>query len=224
MSDTVALVPWLDALPPSDADALQALGSERRYRAGVAIFHQEDEPGAVLVLLEGTVKLSLIGPQGKEVILGFARPGELVGEVAALDGSQRSATAEAVDDVRALVVTHAAFERFVSSHPAAALPLLRSLARRLRLADAQRLEFAAYDVVGRVARRLVELCERHGEPGERGTVITLPLSQDELAAWTASSREAVAKALHLLRELHWVETHRRQIVVVDLEALRAYAG
>jgi CRP-like cAMP-binding protein len=166
----------------------------------------------------------MVGPQGKEVILGFIGPGELLGEVAALDGEPRSATAEAVDPVRAVVVPRAAFERFVASRPDAALALLRSLARRLRAADRQRLEFAAYDVVGRVARRLVELCERHGEAAGSDTVITLPLSQDELAAWTASSREAVAKALQLLRRLGWVETHRRRIVVLDLAALRDYAG
>jgi CRP/FNR family transcriptional regulator, cyclic AMP receptor protein len=55
-------------------------------------------------------------------------------------------------------------------------------------------------------------------------LITLPLSQDELAAWSASSREAVAKTLHLLRELGWVETHRRRILVRDVAALREYAG
>jgi CRP/FNR family transcriptional regulator, cyclic AMP receptor protein len=126
--------------------------------------------------------------------------------------------------VRALVIPRAAFERYVTTRPDVAHALLRSLAGRLRLADEQRLEFAAYDVVGRVARRLVDLCERHGEAGERGTVITLPISQDELAAWTASSREAVAKALHLLRRLRWVETQRRRIVVTDLDALREYAG
>jgi CRP/FNR family cyclic AMP-dependent transcriptional regulator len=55
-------------------------------------------------------------------------------------------------------------------------------------------------------------------------LITLPLSQDELAAWSASSREAVAKTLHLLRELGWVETHRRRILVRDVAALRENAG
>src|SRR3712207_431582 len=216
--------PWMEALPAPLAATLRELGAERRYGAGVAIFHHGDEPGSVLVLLEGRVKLSIVGPQGREVILGFSGPGDLLGDVAALDGQPRSATAQAVDPVRVLVVPRAAFERFVSGHPDAALILLRSLARRLRVADAQRVEFAAYDVVGRVARRLVELCERHGEPSERGTVITLPLSQDELAAWTASSREAVTKALHLLRRLHWVETQRRRIVVLDLDALREYVA
>ncbi len=215
---------WLDELPEPLAEELRALGSERRYGAGVAIFHHGDEPGSVLLLIEGRVKVALLGPQGREAILGFVGPGELVGDVAALDGGPRSATVEAVDPVRALVVPRAAFERFASARPEAALALLRSLARRLRQADEQRLEFAAYDVVGRVARRLVDLCDRHGEPVEGGTMITLPLSQDELAAWTGSSREAVAKALQLLRRLHWVETHRRRIVVVDLAALREYAG
>ena len=216
--------PWVEGLPAGDSEPLRTLGVERRYRAGAVLFHHGDEPGSVLVLLEGRVKLVVSGPQAKEVIVGFAGPGELVGEVSAIDGAPRSASAQAVDAVRALVVPRAAFQRFVETHPAAAMPLLRSLARRLRLADAQRLEFAAYDVVGRVARRLVDLCDRHGESVDGGVLITLPLSQDELAAWTASSREAVAKALHLLRELKWIETHPRRIVVRDLAALREYAG
>jgi CRP/FNR family cyclic AMP-dependent transcriptional regulator len=215
---------WLEGLPARDADALRALGRERRYRAGVVLFHYGDEPGSVLALLEGRVKYVVPGPHGKELIFGFAGPGELVGEVAAIDGARRSASVEAVDTVRALVVPRSAFERFLETHPAATLSLLRTLARRLRLADAQRLEFAAYDVVGRVARRLVELCEQHGESVDGGRLITLPLSQDELAAWSASSREAVAKALQLLRRLGWVETQRRRILVRDLAALREYAA
>jgi CRP/FNR family transcriptional regulator, cyclic AMP receptor protein len=217
-------MPWLERLPADDSEALRALGAERRYGAGVALFHYGDEPGSVLVLLEGRVKFVLTGPQGKEVILGFAGPGELVGEVAAIDGGPRSASAVAVDAVRTLVLPRVAFERFLEIHPAATLCLLRSLASRLRVADSQRLEFAAYDVVGRVARRLVDLCDRHGESVEDGVLITLPLSQDELASWSASSREAITKALHLLRELGWIETHRRRILVRDLEALRGYAG
>jgi CRP/FNR family transcriptional regulator, cyclic AMP receptor protein len=221
MSDGVQ---WLEGLPARDSEALRALGAARRYSAGVVLFHHGDEPGSVLVLLEGRVKYLLPGPHGKEIILGFAGPGELVGEVAAIDGAPRSASVEAVDAVRALVLPRAAFERFLETHPVATLHLLRSIVGRLRRADAQRLEFAAYDVVGRVARRLVELCDQHSEPVEGGLLITLPISQDELAAWSASSREAVAKALRLLRRLGWVETHRRRILVRDVAALREYAG
>jgi CRP-like cAMP-binding protein len=72
--------------------------------------------------------------------------------------------------------------------------------------------------------RLVELADRHGDRSTDGIAITLPLSQEELAGWTGSSREAVAKSLHTLRDLGCVRTERRRIVVLDEGALRAQAG
>jgi CRP-like cAMP-binding protein len=214
--------PWLDGLAGADAAEFRALGNERRYSRGVVLFHHGDEPGAVAAILAGRVKLIVPGPQGKEVMLGLAGPGDVLGDVAALDGRPRSATAQAMDAVRATVVSRAAFMVFVAERPTVALAVMHSLAHRLRSADAQLMEFAAYDVIGRVARRLVDLCEQHGEAHERGVVTGVALSQDELAAWTASSREAVAKALQMLRRLGWIETQRRHIVVLDLDSLRDF--
>jgi CRP/FNR family transcriptional regulator, cyclic AMP receptor protein len=78
-------------------------------------------------------------------------------------------------------------------------------------------------VAGRLAQRLVELCERFGTPQERGFEIVLPLSQEELASWVGASREAVSKAFQLLRTLQIVETGRRRVTVLDLGALRQHA-
>jgi CRP/FNR family cyclic AMP-dependent transcriptional regulator len=85
-------------------------------------------------------------------------------------------------------------------------------------------EFGTSDTIGRVAARLVELAERYGRPSEHGVRIDLPITQEELASWVGSSREGVNKALHTLRGLHWVETERRSITVLDVEALRRRAG
>jgi len=93
--------------------------------------------------------------------------------------------------------------------------LVLTLIERLQSADAARMEFASHDVVGRLVRRLLELSECFGEPTEDGVEVTLALSQEELAAWTAASREAVAKAIRLLRELGWIETRRRRVVIRD---------
>ena len=76
----------------------------------------------------------------------------------------------------------------------------------------------------RVARRLVELTDRFGDAEAEVVDTGLALTQDELAAWAGASREAVAKAIGLLRTLGWVRTERRRIVVLDLPALRRYAG
>ena len=91
---------------------------------------------------------------------------------------------------------------------------------RLRDADRQQVDFAAYQTLGRVARRLVELVERFGEESDDGSVrITLPITQEELAGWAGASREATAKALHELRDLGLIETARRDITVRDLAGL-----
>jgi CRP/FNR family transcriptional regulator, cyclic AMP receptor protein len=215
--------PFLAALAEDDARELRELGRIRRYDAGDAIFHQGDEPGGVSIVLEGCVKVSSVSATGKEVILAFRGPGDIVGEVSAIAGAARSSAVRAVEPVQTLAVGAEEFRRFLDSHARASMNLVLMLIERLRSADEARMEFASHDVVGRVARRLVELSERFGEPCEDGIEVTLALSQEELAAWTASSREAVAKAMRLLRELGWIETRRRRVVIREIAALRRYA-
>ena len=134
-----------------------------------------------------------------------------------------SATVVAVEPVEALVVTQQEFRTFLAERPPAAMALLRLLARRLRDSDAKRIQFAACTTTSRVAARLLELCERFGSQEEDAILIVLPLSQEELAGWAGSSLEAVGRALRTMRSLGWIETARREIRVLDREALRRLA-
>jgi CRP-like cAMP-binding protein len=115
----------------------------------------------------------------------------------------------------------AKFEKFLLSHARVTYLLMRMLAERLRDADRKRIEFGAQDTTGRVAARLIELAERFGESTANGEIhIALPLSQEELAGWVGSSREAVSKALGVLRGAGEIRTSRLSVVVVDLAALQ----
>jgi CRP/FNR family cyclic AMP-dependent transcriptional regulator len=214
---------FLSELDADERRELEELGTVRRYRRGDVLFHQGDDAGAVLVLLDGHVKAAMMN-DGREVILAFPGPGELLGELSAVDGEPRSGTVRAVDDIEALVIPGSAFRAFLEHRPRIALVLLRSVAARLRAADRQRVDYAVNDVVVRVAGRLVELCDRFGADDGAGIDVGLSITQDELAAWAGASREAVAKAMALLRTLGWVQTERRRIIVLDLPALRRYAG
>jgi CRP/FNR family cyclic AMP-dependent transcriptional regulator len=156
-------------------------------------------------------------------MLGFLGAGAVLGDLAAIDGQPRSTTATAVDAVELLSVPMLAFRAILDKRPAGVMALLRVSAQRLRAADRQRTEFASHDVLGRVARRLEELAETGSETAE-GIEIDAGLSQEDLAAWTAASREAVSKALGAMRTLGWIETRRRVIVVRDRAALRRHAG
>jgi CRP/FNR family transcriptional regulator, cyclic AMP receptor protein len=213
---------FLSELADDERAELEQLGSVRRYRRGDVVFHQGDDAGAVLVLLSGHVKAGMLN-DGREVILAFPGPGELLGELSAIDGHPRSGTVRAVDDVEALVIPGSAFRAFLDRRPRIALVLLCSVIARLRTADRQRVDYAVNDVVVRVAGRLVELCDRFGSEEGTRVEIGLSITQDELASWAGASREAVAKAMALLRTLGWVQTERRRILVLDLPALRRYA-
>jgi CRP/FNR family transcriptional regulator, cyclic AMP receptor protein len=214
---------FLAELTADERGELEQLGSIRRYRRGDVLFHQGDDAGAVLVILDGHVKAAMLN-DGREVILAFPGPGELLGELSAIDGQPRSGTVRAIDDVEALVIPGSAFRAFLEHRPRIALVLLRSVIARLRTADRQRVDYAVNDVVVRVAGRLVELCDRFGSEDGAGIEIGLSITQDELAAWAGASREAVAKAMALLRTLGWIRTERRRILVLDMDALRRYAA
>ena len=214
---------FLELLTEDEAEDLRASGRPRSYGANVTLFHQGDEPGPVIVLLGGRVKVAAPSSTGREVIVAVRGAGDLLGEMSSIDGEPRAATVTTLEPVDALLVPRSAFAAFLERRPRVALVILRTIAGRLRYADAQQADFATHDVVGRVAHRLVELCDRFGEPGDGRIEVELPLSQDELAAWTGASRVAVSKSLQLLRSLRILETGRRHVTVLDLEALRRRA-
>jgi CRP/FNR family cyclic AMP-dependent transcriptional regulator len=215
---------FLDLLEAEDRRELEARAGHRRFKVGSTLMH-EGGPGAeVVVVLQGLVKVAVTTAEGREIVLGFCGPGELIGDLAVIDRRSRSGTAEAMEPVEALAISAAEFRAMIERRPGFATALLRNLAGRFRDADRRRVEFAAAQTLGRVGARLLELADRHGEPVDDGVAITLPISQEELAGWTGSSREAVAKALHTLRELGCIRTERRRITVLDEDGLREQAA
>jgi CRP-like cAMP-binding protein len=215
---------FLNALTAEERAAFGAAGRVRHFAKGEAIFHEGDDPGGVVAVVSGTVKVSLIGVGGREVVLRFSGPGELIGELAAVGDRPRTADVAAIDQVEAISVRAAEFRRLALQYPRIAELVFENVSALLAEADRQRVDFATRDVTARIAGRLVELAESSGATEEGGVRITLPFSQDELAAWSGASREAVARSLHLLRELGWIETRRREIKVLDVEALRGLVG
>jgi CRP/FNR family cyclic AMP-dependent transcriptional regulator len=203
--------------------ALRRHGRHVRFPAGVRLLQQGEPGDKVLVIESGRAKVTYVTSGGRELVLRFCGPGELVGELSVLDGGPRLSSIVALEEVEALVIPAGEFRALLLSQPGIAWRLLVMLSKRFRDADLKRVEFGASDTVGRLAARLVELGERYGEHRDGGVHIELPLSQDELGAWTGASRAGVAAALRTLRDLGWIETGRRRIVLLDGEALRARA-
>jgi CRP-like cAMP-binding protein len=177
----------------------------------------------VALVISGRIKVFSSAADGTEVVLAVRGPGALLGELAAIDEQPRSASVRSMEPVEVLSVGSREFVAFLHTHPRTMWLLLRILAGRLREAGRERAEFGVYDTQTRVARRLVELAERFGEPTEAGIRITLSFTQDELAGWVGASHEAVAQALRTLRARGYLRTQRRTVTVLDIKGLRRRA-
>jgi CRP-like cAMP-binding protein len=214
--------PFLKQLWQVDADALLERVSHKAMSQSAVIMHEGSAGENVALLLAGRVKLVARGVGERTVVLAIRGPGELVGEMAALGGTRRSATAIADEDVELGLLSGEDFRGYLRDHPDAALVLLRTLVGRMTEATRGLVELATQDSVGRVARRLIELGANHG--GARTGPYELELTQDELASWTGATRETVSRALRLMRQLGWVSTGHRTITVLDPAAVRERGG
>ena len=214
---------FVHRLAPSVQDDLAAIGRIRRYQRGSAIFLEGDEGDFVVVIVEGRTKAVASTVDGDETLLSLRGPGDLVGELAAIDAAaaRRSASVIALEPVVCQIIRSEEFLGFLERHPSAAIEVMRIVAGKLRDADRRRVEFGAYDTTHRLAHLLVDLAGQRPEPGP---YVGTGLSQQELAGLVGSSRESVARALNALRSRGLVATGRRSVTVLDLERLRAYAG
>lgn len=207
---------WWD---PSDLEELGALGRRREYRKGEVLFLEGDRSDRVVVIHSGNVKVLATSDEGQEVLLGVRGAGEVIGEISVLDDEPRSASAYALETVDARVIAASRYLEFLQARPDVMLAQIRTMTARLRESDGKRLELSAYSTERRLAKRLVELADSHGEMTPDGIRIGVNLSQDELGGWTGASREAVARALRRFRDAGLVTTNRREIVVTDLPGL-----
>jgi len=215
---------FLALLSDRDREALLQLGGSRRFARGERLMYQGEPGDRVLFLLAGHVKASVADSRGHEQVLSFRGPGDILGELTFTDAGPRSSSVIAIEPVEARAIAAAEFRGYLERMPTAALTLIDVISRRFREANVARRQFGDLDTVGRVAARLIELCERYGDRADAGIRIRLPITQDDLGSWTASSRAGVASALRTMRELGWIETERRRITVLDGEALARRAA
>ena len=149
-------------------DSAVLLGTVRTFDPGVALFHEGD-PGTVLFLIDaGHVKVLRTGSDGQETLLHVYGPGECLAEMALVDGRPRSASAVAVDQVKARVIYRDHFLTLLQRSPAIALALMSRLSEIIRRLDEQVQDLIRLDVPQRLAKALLQLSDQHGQATPRG--------------------------------------------------------
>ncbi len=216
--------PFFNHMKPSELDELIASSSERRVSRGTLIFSKGDPGSFMLAVLSGHVRVGTVSLQGREVTLNVIGPGEIVGEIALLDGKARSADTVAAEDTTMMVIERHIFLPFLLRHEGLVERMLVVLCDRLRRTSTALEEIALFDLQARLAKVLVKLGEDYGRPVAAGVRIDLKLSQRDLSNLVASSRESVNKQLRIWRDAGMIEVEAGHMVLRDQAGLRKLFG
>jgi CRP/FNR family cyclic AMP-dependent transcriptional regulator len=218
----IPIGPFGEMLSAAERREFVARARAAHYERGEILFREDDVTRHAVLIESGSVKITRRRPDHADMILALRGASDLVGEMAAIDGTPRSASAIAMGPVDVHVIEAAAFESFVRANDSVAWILLRSMAERQRDADQRRVDQASQSVTRRVAALLVDMDERRVgiEAGDDG----LDISQTELAEAVGATREAVAKTLAELRKIGAITTARRRLKIADHAKLDESSG
>jgi CRP-like cAMP-binding protein len=212
----------------SDAARLALLerGEVRSFARGESIV-REGEPGTeVFLLLSACAKTTARNDNGTEALLSIRVGGDVIGELAVMDGEPRSATVTAcrIEPCVAVAVGRGEFLNFLMASPEASALLTEVVSRRLRWANRRRIDFSGCSVKVRTARVIVELASAYGQQlPYNGRSIGTNLSQGEFATLVGAAIPSVQKALRELRVAGLIDTGYRTVAALDLPGLRAIA-
>jgi CRP/FNR family cyclic AMP-dependent transcriptional regulator len=223
--DALLASPFFSHLRAEELDELIAHSAERRALRGTLIFSKGDPGHFMLAVLSGLVRVGVTSADGREITLNVIGPGEIVGEVALLDGRPRSADAVAAEETTMMVIERRFFLPFLVRHEGLVERMLAVLCDRLRRTSAALEELALLDLPGRLARLLVKLAGDYGRAVEGGGVrIDIRLSQRDLSNQVAATRESVNKQLRIWRDAGIIGIESGHIVLRDVAALYGVLG
>ena len=209
----------LKLLSPCEIDTLISYSRVEKYPAGREIFAKGSPGRSMMAVLRGTVSISSLSPEGKKIVFNSVHPGEIFGEIAMLDGEERTAIATAVEDCELLVLNRRDFIPLLEKHADMCMVLLKILCQRLRQTSEQVEDVLFRHLGARIAKALVQLAKNTGRRDLRDAPVELHLTQQDLADVGGGSRDSVNKHLNSLEKTSLIELGKSTIVIPNLSAL-----
>lgn len=193
----------------------------RHFRDGESIFEQGD-PGEVIYLIEsGQVRIFMHGAAGQELSMIVHGAGDMFGEMSVIDGLPRSASARAMEDTVVFALSRDNFRKHLRRSSQLAMNFMKALSLRVRYSSEMVGNLALLDVATRLALKLVELTQTHGEQQNDGSIrIDMTLTQSDLASMIGTTRESINKALGNFKRQGLLKHEQGHIVILQIEALK----
>ena len=180
---------------------IAGVAKTRRYAKDDVIFHADESGDVFCVIREGKVKITMISPEGKEIILTMMGPGEFFGEMALLDDSPRSATVIALEPLEVVTIWRTDFLQILADNISITKKIMSELSKRVRRMSMRIESLATMDVYGRLARFFLDLAQQQGKVLDNGYVAVTRPTHQAIANMIGTSRETVSRLIHdLMRQ------------------------
>ena len=212
-----------DMLDPTDQAALRQSGVVKHYAYDEILCSQGERMRHIIVVLSGQVEIKKHSKDGRQVVIAFCGPGDIIGELASVDRRPRSADARAINEVDAIVVSAKQFDRLLQNHSKITWAVLRVISGRLREANQRRLDHVIGAASVRIACVLLDIARQRGVTTNQGTKIT-SINQEIIGTMSGVSRTSVTRALRDLRLHGLVITSRENITIPRIDLLQQWAN
>jgi len=214
--------PLFARLGDQETDAVLAHARIARYAAGDQIVAKGDPGDSMMAVLSGRVSISAPSQDGRQMVLTVMRDGDVFGEIALLDGKERTADVTALTDCEILIVPRRSLLSLLEQRPDICIDLLIVLCERLRRTNERVEDLAFLDLEARIAKVLLRLAEENGagqSDQSRAKPIGIRISQRALGELVGGSRESVNKHLHEWKQSGIVSIEKGAIMIRDIAAL-----
>jgi CRP/FNR family transcriptional regulator, cyclic AMP receptor protein len=223
MPDRVSVLKQFEILKSLSESALRDLAESCSWQSapsGKLIVLAKEPTTEVYFVAAGKVSIRLYSAmEGRQVLFTVLGPHEMFGEMAAIDGSPRSATVEAEEDCVLAILTQEQFKRLVANHPAFALAVMRQLTAQVRRLSDRVYEFSTLAVQSRVHAELLRLAAPVEERNGQALLSRAPV-RAEFAARISTTREAISRVITRLEEVGIARREGTDLRILDMEGLR----
>jgi CRP/FNR family transcriptional regulator len=220
-AETLSRVAIFSGLTEAELKFLAQRAVPRRYTTGELVFSEGEPCSGLYVVESGHIRIFKSSASGREQVLSVDGPGSSVAELPVFDGGNYPASVAAVEDATLLFVSKQDFQSLCLTHPQVALKVLRVVGARLRRLVGIIEELSFTTVRHRLASFLLRLAQKEGERTGGGAEVTLPASNQELAAQIGTVRELVSRNLSRFQSEGLIQIEGRNVIIPDLKALEA---
>jgi len=217
-------VPIFDGLDERQLQALDRRLLAKHFSRDQIVFEEGRPAQGLYVVARGSVRIFKSSAEGREQVLAIERPGNTVAEIPLFDGGPYPASVSAVEDSELLFLSRQDFDALCREHPQVPVKVLTAVGRRLRQLVAIIEELSFRTVRHRLAALLLDEAEKNGRRTPEGIQFTLTATNQEIASVIGTVRELVSRTLGQFEGAAVIERRGRDILVPNLNALRALAG